>query len=121
MIEWNSHRIRPSKMAETPKYIVCFSGTKRYINQLTCLKSHITDNYLSFQFLFIGNENYLHATENNAIQALDAFHSSSRLVSPEFVELANTLIQEHNLPYPSNFRNSLELYFSLIHLIDCYF
>ena len=92
--EWNSHRIRKSKMAEAPGGIpnVLFSFPELsgclqfYYTVLIIISTGVSDNLCSVD-----------------LQNID-----------HFCELADTLVSQYKLPSSTNFDNSFQLYFNLL-------
>ena len=57
------------------------------------------------------------AISNSVIQ----FSRKPSIVGEHYKHLADTLVVHHNLPLPSNLTNSVQLFLSLLQLLDQYF
>ena len=67
---------------------------------------------------FIGVFNYLCAVDEESILGLQSYCIAPSIVCNSFFNLADALATQYHLPPPTTFSNSLQLYFSLIFLLD---
>lgn len=107
VLDWNSHRIRQSKMAEAP------GGKPNVLYNFPSLKGIHTTFIVKYN-LNTGCRNYLCSVNEEQITLLHQYSEVPVLVDKEFVDLVDALTLHHNLPTPCNFHNALELYFSLV-------
>ena len=110
--EWNSHTNRNSSMAEAPGGIPNVLYNFPELNGQFCQLMH--------KYLYqIGVSDYSCDVDENKVRYIKAkFTKEPLIVQQHFKNLADALVVQNNLPAPSNLQNSLELFLSLVTLLE---
>lgn len=97
-VEWNSHMIRKSAMAEAP------GGIPNVLYEFPVLT---------------GVDNFKCYVQDQTIQILkNQYSTKPTIVNENYKNLADALVEQHHLPTPSNLKNAIELFFSLLEILE---
>ena len=78
--------------------------------------------FVSYKYTIcnVGNQNYLHSVNSGTLQTFRQYSRIPTLVPSQFKNIVEAFIEEHNLQNPVDFTSALQLYFSIVELIDYY-
>ena len=113
--EWNSHRIRKSNLAEVP------SGISNVLFHFPELhgKFFKSSEFTILMGKNIGVQDHLCSVEASTIHEVEQlFCETPRLVSSEFENFAQAVMEEFAIPNPNSIDESLELFLKLTCILD---